>query len=50
VAIPRSRSERHLRTNLEVFDFELSDDEMDRIENIGVHQRVVQGARGEWER
>ncbi|WP_135854172.1 aldo/keto reductase [Halorussus salinus] len=32
VAIPKSTSERHLRENLEVFDFELTDEEMVRIE------------------
>ena len=30
-AIPKAASEDHLRANLEVFDFELSDEEMDRI-------------------
>ncbi|NHN61474.1 MULTISPECIES: aldo/keto reductase [Halorussus] len=32
VAIPKSTSERHLRENLAVFDFELTDAEMARIE------------------
>ncbi|MHB9288689.1 aldo/keto reductase [Halobacteriales archaeon Cl-PHB] len=31
VAIPKSTSESHLAANLEIFDFELSDDEMERI-------------------
>jgi diketogulonate reductase-like aldo/keto reductase len=50
VAIPRSKSERHLQANLDVFTFELSDEEMARIESIETYQRVVQGTRGEWER
>ncbi|MFC7078770.1 aldo/keto reductase [Halorussus caseinilyticus] len=32
VAIPKSTSERHLRENLDVFDFRLTDEEMVRIE------------------
>lgn len=32
VAIPKASSERHLRENLDVFDFELSDAEMVRVE------------------
>nr|WP_207956888.1 aldo/keto reductase [Rubrobacter tropicus] len=30
-AIPKATSEDHLRANLDVFDFELSDEEMDRV-------------------
>ncbi len=30
-AIPKARSEDHLKSNLDVFDFELSDEEMERI-------------------
>jgi 2,5-diketo-D-gluconate reductase B len=30
-AIPKARSEEHLRSNLDVFDFELSDEEMERV-------------------
>jgi 2,5-diketo-D-gluconate reductase B len=30
-AIPKATSEEHLNENLDVFDFELSDEEMDRI-------------------
>src|SRR3712207_174495 len=31
VAIPKAASEDHLRSNFEVFDFELSDEEMERV-------------------
>jgi 2,5-diketo-D-gluconate reductase B len=34
-AIPKATSEEHLRENLDVFDFELSDEEMDRIFSLG---------------
>jgi 2,5-diketo-D-gluconate reductase B len=30
-AIPKARSEDHLKSNFNVFDFELSDEEMERI-------------------
>jgi 2,5-diketo-D-gluconate reductase B len=31
VAIPKAASENHLRSNFDIFDFELSDGEMERI-------------------
>src|SRR3712207_3155374 len=31
VAIPKAASEDHLRSNIDIFDFELSDEEMERI-------------------
>jgi 2,5-diketo-D-gluconate reductase B len=34
-AIPKATSEEHLRENLDVFDFELSAEEMDRIYSLG---------------
>src|ERR671912_2658870 len=34
-AIPKATSEEHLRENLAIFDFELSDEEMDRIFSLG---------------
>jgi 2,5-diketo-D-gluconate reductase B len=34
-AIPKATSEEHLRENLDVFDFELSAEEMDRIFSLG---------------
>ena len=33
-AIPKATSEEHLRANLDVFDFELSEEEMDRISSL----------------
>ena len=35
IAIPKATSEEHLRENLDVFDFELSDEEMDRVFSLG---------------
>ena len=34
-AIPKATGEEHLRANLDVFDFELSDEEMDRVSSLG---------------
>jgi diketogulonate reductase-like aldo/keto reductase len=34
-AIPKATGEEHLRENLDVFDFELSEEEMDRIFSLG---------------
>jgi diketogulonate reductase-like aldo/keto reductase len=34
-AIPKATSEEHLRENLDVFDFELSNAEMDRTFSLG---------------
>jgi 2,5-diketo-D-gluconate reductase B len=34
-AIPKATGEEHLRENLDVFDFELSDEEMDLIFSLG---------------
>ena len=33
-AIPKATSEEHLRANLDVFDFELSEEEMDRVSSL----------------
>jgi 2,5-diketo-D-gluconate reductase B len=34
-AIPKATGEEHLRENLDVFDFELSGEEMDRVFSLG---------------
>ncbi len=34
-AIPKATSEEHLRSNLDVFDFELTQEEMDRVSALG---------------
>lgn len=40
VAIPRSSNPEHVRSNIDVFDFELSDEEMKRIDNLDEGMRL----------
>ena len=44
VAIPKATNEEHLRSNIEIFDFELSPDEMRRLDTIAEHRRLISGA------
>ena len=39
-AVPKATGEAHLADNLNVFDFRLSDDEVDRIDGIGKETRI----------
>jgi 2,5-diketo-D-gluconate reductase B len=49
-AIPKASSERHRRSNFDIFDFELSDEEMDRIGRLARGQRLVDPADGpDWD-
>ena len=49
--IPKAASERHRRSNLDIFDFELSDDEMRRIYELDEAHRIIDPADGpDWER
>lgn len=41
IAIPRSENPDHIAANLDVFDFELSDDDMRRIDGLPKDHRVV---------
>ncbi len=41
VAIPKASSEAHLRENINVFDFELSDEEFELIDNLNRSERLV---------
>ena len=34
IAIPGARSEAHIKDNIDIFDFELTDEEMNEIEKI----------------
>lgn len=43
-AIPKATKEEHLRSNIEIFDFELSSDEMQRLDTIPDHRRLISGA------
>lgn len=40
VVIPRSSSEDHIRSNIDVFNFELSDEEMKRVNNLHRGRRL----------
>ena len=41
VPLPRSRSPEHIQSNFEVFDFELSADDMDQLNSISDGERVT---------
>ena len=41
VAIPKASSEKHIKENKEIFDFELSSRQMNDINNIQVRKRLV---------
>lgn len=41
IAIPRTRSEAHARANFEVFDFELDDGDMRRIDALRGNRRLI---------
>jgi diketogulonate reductase-like aldo/keto reductase len=46
VAVPKATSETHQRENLDIFDFELSEREMDRIERPSLLRTVFGWVRG----
>lgn len=49
-AIPKATSEEHIRANFDVFDFELSNEEMTRINDLGGNERKVDPDFGpEWD-
>ena len=50
VVIPRSSDPDHIRSNARIFDFELSDDEMQRIDGIPQGERMVDGEWSEFDR
>lgn len=41
VAIPKASSKEHLQANIDIFDFELSDEEFDRIDRLEKSERLV---------
>ncbi|MFB6199105.1 MAG: aldo/keto reductase, partial [Halobacteriaceae archaeon] len=49
IAIPRSSQEDHIKENMDVFDFELSDADMERIGNAP-QQRIYEPAFAEFDR
>jgi 2,5-diketo-D-gluconate reductase B len=49
-AIPKATSKEHLETNLDVFDFELSDEEISLIDSIEGDGRIIDpGWAPEWD-
>jgi diketogulonate reductase-like aldo/keto reductase len=42
VTIPKSSTKEHIEANFEVFDFELSQDEMDQLDGIPKHEKIYQ--------
>ena len=40
-AIPKAASAKHRRANLDIFDFELSDEEMERIGSLSKRERII---------
>ncbi|MDX1632952.1 MAG: aldo/keto reductase [Thermoanaerobaculia bacterium] len=41
IVIPKSSGSEHLRENLDVFDFSLDDDELDRIDALDAGERII---------
>lgn len=50
VVIPKARSKEHLMDNMNIFDFELTDDEMARINSIGIRKRLINPPWAEFDR
>lgn len=51
IAIPRTRSEDHAQANFAVFDFELNDDELARIDTLlGEERLITPGIAPVWDR
>lgn len=41
VTIPKASSEDHLKQNIDIFDFELTDDQFEKIDNLEKNRRLV---------
>lgn len=41
VAIPKASSKEHLKSNIDIFDFQLSDEDFDRIDQLEKSERLV---------
>ena len=41
VVIPKASSEGHLIENMNIFDWELSSDDVNRIDSIGIKERIL---------
>jgi len=49
VAIPKATSEAHLKSNLDVFDFSLAEEEMRRIDGLSQNHRMVDPEWGDFD-
>ena len=49
VVIPKASSENHLKENLDIFDFELKKEEMEKINKINIRKRLVNPGFSEFE-
>lgn len=49
VVIPKASSENHLKENMEIFDFELKKEDMEKINKINIRKRLVNPGFGEFE-
>lgn len=49
IVIPKASSEDHLKENMEIFDFELSKEQMDEINDIQIRKRLVNPGFSEFE-
>lgn len=50
VVIPKARSRKHLSDNMNIFDFELTDEEMARIDTIETTKRLINPPWAEFDR
>ena len=50
VVIPKARSRKHLSDNMNMFDFELTDEEMARIDAIETTKRLINPPWAEFDR
>lgn len=50
IVIPKSSTEEHLRENLDLFGFELTDEEMSRLDHRPQGERIVDGSWSEFDR
>jgi 2,5-diketo-D-gluconate reductase B len=49
IVIPRSRKEEHIRSNFELFDWQLSTEQMEKIEEINRDERLIDPSWGEFD-
>jgi 2,5-diketo-D-gluconate reductase B len=49
-AIPKATSVEHIRANIEIFDFELTEADRERIEDLDRNERVIDPFALDWER